>query len=157
MKKSQSILWVITPIFLAALLGGTCGGLVQAGSASPDNLRQLLRTYANALQQAEENSAEPFDAEKAINVSIQAMLEKLDPHSQFLDSKSFRKSNEEMQGNYSGLGISFAMVMDKPMITAPPQAGTPAQRLGIRAGDIIVNIQGKPVEGLPIVFVILLV
>jgi carboxyl-terminal processing protease len=108
----------------------------------------MLRTFALALRVVEENYADPVSPDRAMYGSIQAMLEKLDPHSFFLDPKSFQKSNEEMRGNYCGLGVTFAIVRNRPTIIHPPIPGTPAYRLGIRSGDIIVRIEGREVSSL---------
>src|SRR5919109_850247 len=139
---------MLSVILLAALAGGVWGSRVQATSAS-ESLDQLLRTYAQALSLAEENYADAVDLEKTVYDSIRGMVRTLDPHSNFFDPETYSQFREEQQGNYYGLGITVAIRNSKPTVISPIP-GTPAYRQGIRPGDVIVKIGGKPTDGLPL-------
>src|SRR5262245_58786962 len=79
------------------------------------------------------------------------MLATLDPHSSFLDAKTYKEMREEQQGSFSGLGIVISLKgEDKELTVISPIEGTPAYRAGIRAGDIISQIEGKPTLGISI-------
>jgi carboxyl-terminal processing protease len=147
MKKATSFFF-ISIIIGTSLLGGLWGPRHLASSAAGEEYRRLLRVYASALRVIEENYAEPIQHDRIVYRSIQKMLEELDPHSLFLDPLSFSHSNEEMRGNYCGLGITYQVIRGRPTITSPPILGTPAYRLGIRSGDVILKIKDRPVEGL---------
>jgi carboxyl-terminal processing protease len=147
-KKATPYVFVAIVLSGTALLGGLSAPRPLSGSPNYEECQRLLKTYSSALHLIEENYAEPIRSDKVIYGSIQAMLEKLDPHSVFLDSQSFSRSNDEMRGNYCGLGITFGMVRGKPTVTAPPVPGSPAYRLGIHSGDTILKVKQRSVEGL---------
>jgi carboxyl-terminal processing protease len=114
---------------------------------SSQDIGKLLKTYTQVLSLAEENYADEVDSEKVLYDSIRSMLQALDPHSNFFDSATYRQFRDGQRGNFYGLGISVAMINGQPTILST-LAGTPARRLGMRSGDIIVKIDGRSSIGL---------
>ena len=76
--------------------------------------------------------------------AIDGMLRTLDPHSVYLPPARAQRMDEEFHAEYSGIGIQFD-IRDGVITVISPLEGTPAYHLGIRAGDQIVEIDGKPV------------
>jgi len=148
-NKNRSVMIAIIIVVLASLAGGTWGNRVQAISKSPEDVRDLLRTYSEVVSLAEENYADKVDSQKTIWDSIRGMLRTLDPHSNFFDPKSFAQFREDQRGNFYGLGITIAIRNAKPTVISPIP-GTPAYRLGIRSGDIIARIEKASTDGLAI-------
>jgi carboxyl-terminal processing protease len=146
MKRCRHLILIVCVLLLALLVGGLWGKRLQANSRAVDELNGLLKTYAEVLNVAEENYADEVDAEKTVYDSIRGMLTTLDPHSNFFDPKTFSQLREDQQGNYYGLGITIGIRNAKPTVISPIP-GTPAYRLGIRSGDIIARIEGKPTDG----------
>ena len=96
----------------------------------------------------EQNYAEPVNADKAIyNGAIPGMLRVLDPHSNFFDPKSYALLREEQRGKYYGVGMQVGPRNNKVIVIAP-FVGTPAYRAGIRPGDVIIAVDGKPTDNL---------
>ena len=149
MKRYHSTTYVITVILLASLAGGFWGNRVQATSKSSEDINELLKTYSEVLNLTEENYADNVDLQKTVFDSIRGMLKTLDPHSNFFDPKSFAQFREDQRGNFYGLGIIIQIKNAKPTVVSPIP-GTPAYRLGIRSGDVIVKIEGKSTDGLSI-------
>src|SRR5262245_4738130 len=75
------------------------------------------------------------------------MLRQLDPHTSFLPPTAYQRMRDRQQSSFCGLGILVALRDDQPTATAPLE-GTPASRMGIRAGDVITTIEGEPTEGM---------
>ena len=73
------------------------------------------------------------------------MLKTLDPHSVFLPEQRAQQMDEQFHGEYSGIGVQFD-IQDNKIVVISPLEGTPAYRLGIRAGDKIIEIDGKPLK-----------
>jgi carboxyl-terminal processing protease len=127
-------------IVAGSLLGGLLGGRVSAVS---QRTSEELGTYTQILSLVQARAAEPVDPRVAIEGSIRGMLRTLDPHSNYLDPDDYRNMLEEQQGSFSGLGIVISKPsQDKPLTVISPLEGTPASNAGIRAGDIISQIEG---------------
>jgi len=77
------------------------------------------------------------------------MLRTLDPHSSFLETKAYSQLQEKQRGSYYGLGITVQAI-DGNITVVSPFEGTPAYRLGIRAGDVISRIEAEDARGMPI-------
>lgn len=149
MKRYLTSTLVLLTILSTSLAGGIWGGRAQANSKSTEEINDLIKTYAQVLNLAEENYAEKIDSQKVVFDSIRDMLKTLDPHSNFFDPKQFAQFREEQRGNFYGLGITIAIRNAKPTVVSPIP-GTPAYRLGVRSGDIIAKIEGKSTDGLSI-------
>jgi len=110
-----------------------------------------LQTFTQILSLVEDNYVEPVDSKDLVYGAIRGMLLKLDPHCSFLDPKSYEEMQEEQRGSFSGLGIVISLRGDDQELTViSPIDGTPAYRAGIRAGDVISQIEGNSTEGITI-------
>jgi len=77
------------------------------------------------------------------------MLQTLDPHSTYLTSEEVKAMSEPLQGNFEGIGISFNILSDTIFVINPVPGG-PSEKVGIRSGDRIVQVEGKNVAGIGI-------
>jgi carboxyl-terminal processing protease len=110
-----------------------------------------LRTFNEILGLVEERYVDEVPSRDLVFAAIRGMLGRLDPHCSFLDPKSFKEMQEEQRGSFSGLGIVISIRgEDKDLTVISPIEGTPAYRAGIRAGDVISHIEGKPTAGITI-------
>ena len=136
-------------ILLCALVGGVYGPRVTAQSASDDEkIQASLRSISRVLHAVEANYSDPVNVERVIySGAIPGMLRTLDPHSNFFDPKSFALLREEQRGRYYGVGMTVTPRDGKTIVLAP-FPGSPAYKAGLRPGDVIVQVEGKPTEGL---------
>jgi carboxyl-terminal processing protease len=150
-RRSRSIFVLTFIIVFCGLLGVVFGQRVGGGALSSDaEVRDTLRTISQVYQVVEENYAEPVNADKAIyNGAIPGMLRALDPHSNFFDPKSYALLREEQRGKYYGVGMQVGPRNNKVIVIAP-FVGTPAYRAGIRPGDVIIAVDGKPTDNLSV-------
>ncbi len=88
-----------------------------------------------------------IDDEKLSFAAIRGMLKTLDPHSYLLDPDSFQTMKEDQTGKFYGIGIQILKIEDRLTVITPLE-GTPAYRLGIQAGDVIVEVEGKITKNL---------
>jgi carboxyl-terminal processing protease len=138
--------------FAAALLvgstlaGGLFGGRVLAGT---NRLAEHLRLYTSIVSVVEDQYAEEVPSDRLVSASIREMLRTLDPHSNFLETKEYGQLQERQKGSYYGLGITVQAV-DGRITVVSPFEGTPAHRLGIRAGDVISRINDEDARGMTI-------
>lgn len=106
-----------------------------------------LGVFSQVLGFISENYVDEVDDENLIDGAIVGMLEELDPHSNYLDAERFGRMQERNRGTYYGIGVSFDIVDDKLTVISPIE-GSPSYKLGIRAGDVIVKIEGESAKGI---------
>ncbi len=76
------------------------------------------------------------------------MLRTLDPHSKFFTPKEFTALREDQRGKYFGLGITVTQRFGKVTVISPPFPGSPAEKVGLRVGDVISHVNGEPTDKL---------
>ena len=138
-KKSALFLGV-------AIIGLLIGGLVYALT---DNLYANLEEFNQVASVVSSHYMEDIDSEDLIKAGIKGMLGILDPYSEYLDPKQYHALLEDTHGQFEGLGIEIA-IKDGWLTVISPLEDTPAERMGIQAGDRIIKIKGISTEGITI-------
>ncbi len=105
-----------------------------------DEIRRYVAVY-NAVKQA---YVEPVDDAKLMHSAIRGLLFDLDPHSVYFDKADAESFDEQSRGNYEGIGVELQRQPDGTLRVISPIDDTPAARAGIKAGDLITAIDGKP-------------
>jgi carboxyl-terminal processing protease len=134
----------VGPFLAAMALSLLLGFGLARGLMATDDLRSQLDLFTQVLYLVQNHYVEPPDNQKLIQGAIDGMLKTLDPHTVFLPPQRAQRMDEEFRGDYSGIGIQFE-IRDGVITVISPLEGTPSFRLGIRAGDQIVEIDNKPV------------
>ena len=114
--------------------------------ASSETYRQL-NLFGDVFAKIREDYVEEVDDEKLIEAAINGMLSSLDPHSSYLNPKSYDGMKVQTRGKFGGLGIEVTMENGLVKVVAPID-DTPAAKAGILAGDYITELDGEPVLGL---------
>jgi carboxyl-terminal processing protease len=130
----------------STLAGGLVGGRVLAGGS---RLSDELRLYTAMLAAVQRDYVDEVPSDRLVTSSIREMLRTLDPHSNFFEQRDYQTMQERQKGQYYGLGITVQSIDGNITVVAPFE-GTPAHRLGIRAGDIISRIEGEDARGMSI-------
>lgn len=134
--------WRNTALILflaAALVGGLWGDELLALSSEG---RQALRRYTELLEVAHDSYGGEVLYRELVYSSIQGMLNRLDPHTNFLTPETYDRMLQRQQSSFFGLGILVGIRNSRLTVIAPLE-GTPASRMGIRAGDVIQTIDGE--------------
>jgi carboxyl-terminal processing protease len=118
----------------------------RAQAAAADTYRQLS-LFGDVFERVRADYVEKPDDGKLIESAINGMLAGLDPHSSYMDSKSFRDMQVQTRGEFGGLGIEVTMEDGLIKVVAPIDE-TPAAKAGIMANDIITHLDDEPVQGL---------
>lgn len=133
---------------ISALLGGHFGASANATPSTSDELQDSVKTFTHVLAVVQHDYADPINVDKAIyDGAIPGMLHVLDPHSQFFDPQQYALFEEEQEGKYYGVGMVVEQRNNQTVVQAP-FVNSPAYKAGIRPGDVILKVDGKPCTGL---------
>ncbi len=134
--------------FLAAVT--VAGGLIGPRLvAVPDATSAGMKEYADLLATTRAWYADEIAPSKLVYASIQGMLSGLDPHTNFLAPEEYGAMQEKQRGSFYGLGIVISKRNGRVTVITTLE-GSPADRLGLRAGDIIDRVEGQPIDDLPV-------
>jgi carboxyl-terminal processing protease len=145
----------VSLVFAGAVVGASLTGVVtqtrllsstSAVAASAEVYRSL-NLFGDIFEKIRTDYVEKPDEQKLIEAAINGMVSSLDPHSGYLDAKSFRDMDTDMRGQFGGLGIEVTME-EGILKVAKPIRDTPASKAGILTGDIIRQIDADEVKGL---------
>ena len=140
---------IVAVILACGCVGMVFGQRLSTTTATNDtDVRDSVRSFTQVYEVVQQNYAEPVNPDKAIyNGAIPGMLRVLDPHSNFFDPKSYAALREEQRGKYYGVGMQVGPRNNKVIVIAP-FTGAPAYRAGIRPGDVIIAVDGKPTDNM---------
>ena len=135
----------------AGLLGGILISVqfsaLAEKEARPNLPIEELRTFAEVFNAIKQGYVEPVDDKKLITHAISGMLSNLDPHSTYLDADAYKELQVGTQGKFGGLGIEVGMEDGLVKVVSPIE-DTPADRGGIKSGDLIFKLDDVLVKGM---------
>jgi carboxyl-terminal processing protease len=117
-----------------------------ARAAASDTYRNL-NLFGDVFEKIRSDYVEKPDEQKLVEAAINGMLSSLDPHSSYMDAKSFRDMQVQTRGEFGGLGIEVTQEEGLIKVVTPID-DTPASKAGILSGDIITAIDDESVQGL---------
>src|SRR5215469_17044210 len=154
-EGSRMMMRKFVPLMLGTALGAGLVAFTEraplflqapARAAASDTYRNL-NLFGDVFEKIRSDYVERPDEQKLIESAINGMLTSLDPHSSYMDAKSFRDMQVQTRGEFGGLGIEVTQE-DGLIKVVTPIDDTPASRAGIMSGDIITAIDGESVQGL---------
>ncbi len=153
MLKNRNILILLVGIIMGSTISLCSSVLAEkpAPAAKVDDLQSLpfeeLRAFTEIFGRIKQDYVEPVSDKKLLEDAIRGMLSGLDPHSAYLASEEYKELQEGTTGQFGGLGIEVGMENGFIKVVSPID-DTPAQRAGLKAGDLIVRLDDKPVKGM---------
>jgi carboxyl-terminal processing protease len=147
----------------ALLVGVAVGAGLHAAIAAPPTVApkpapvdfsryHKLDVFARALATIEQHYVRPVDGERLVHSAIAGLVAELDPHSDFLPPREARLLREDIEGSFGGVGMMVIQRFEpdpEPRLVLEVREvvpGGPAARAGVRSGDLILNIEDKPVS-----------
>jgi carboxyl-terminal processing protease len=147
---SRTNLFWLLGITAVALFGLTVS--YSAPTRETDKDYELVRLVVDVLHNVRERYVQDLDGErqrKLVEDMINGGLERLDPHSQYINPKDYRQFDKASEGKFGGVGIRVGLDrQSRGLLVDSPMPGTPAYEAGVLAGDVIVKIDGKSTENL---------
>lgn len=132
---------VIVTLFLAASNVFNPSGLIAQEAVQKNQMK-----FGRLLRLVDGYYVNPADVDELTEKAIVHLLSELDPHSVYISKEEVDKMNEPLQGNFEGIGISFNIFKDTLLVTSIIPGG-PSEKVGLRAGDRIVEVDGKNIAG----------
>lgn len=159
LKKSTAAFMIVAALLCGSLLTlGVTGYAHVFGQAAGEGLAAVLQTgglqekesqkLGTALGLIEGNYIETVDRDKLIDGAINGMMEALgDPYSNYMGKETAEKFEESIEGSFSGIGAEVSSDNGKVVVVSPIK-GSPAEKAGIQAKDVILSVNGESLEGL---------
>jgi len=130
---------IVIPLIVILTVLGVFAGMKLQTAMSDDKVSDQVRKFSEVLNLTNRYYVDNVDTQKLTESAIKGMLEELDPHSIYISSDQLKRVNEEFQGSFEGIGVEFDVLNDTLTVVSPISGG-PSEKLGILAGDKIVNI-----------------
>jgi carboxyl-terminal processing protease len=143
MRSYRSLSAAVFAIAVCALVGGFYG---RSALATQDQVPNQYKVFSEALKAVEANYVGDVESDRLVYSAISGMLQTLDPHSSFMDPRTYAQMRERQEGRYYGLGITIAVVGDDITVLSLFE-GSPAYQKGVRRGDVIAKISGEDTKG----------
>ena len=134
MRRYRSISIAVFAVVFCALVGGFYG---RSALAIEDQVPDQYKVFTAALNAIDGTYVGTVESDRLVYGAIAGMLQTLDPHSSFMDPRTYAQMRERQEGRYYGLGITIAVV-DGEITVVSLFEGSPAYQKGLRRGDIMV-------------------
>lgn len=144
MSRFKTYVLAFGVVVLGALAGALAGDANRQQTNAAD---QFLTRFGSLLNAIMAHAPRPVEASELVYSAIDGTLDMLDPHSNFLRPEMFSSMRERQQGSFHGIGVIISMRGGRVTIVTPIE-GTPAARLGLRAGDVIDKVDDQSTEGM---------
>ena len=143
MRRYRSLSAAVFAIVLCALVGGFYG---RSALATEDQVPEQYKVFTAALTAIDATYIGAVESDRLVYGAIAGMLQTLDPHSSFMDPRTYAQMRERQEGRYYGLGITIA-VIDGEITVVSLFEGSPAYQKGLRRGDVIAKIENEETKG----------
>lgn len=153
-KLSLSVFLVF--VFVLGFLIGAQGKRTYATGTDSKELYEYLKTFSDVIDLVKKNYVDDVKDKEVVYAAIKGILESLDPHSSFLTPDMYKDMQSETKGEFGGIGIEITIKDGFPTVIAPIE-DTPAYKVGIKSGDHIIKIDGKPARNMGLMDVVKLI
>jgi len=123
------------------------GLLPQAEGANNSAAYRQFDLFSEAFERVRDNYVRPVQDSELITGAIEGMVSNLDPHSSYMDAKTYADMQIQTKGEFGGVGIEVTME-DGLIKVVSPIDDTPAAKAGLKTGDFVAAIDGNPVQGM---------
>lgn len=152
-KKIKIVLSLsLVSIFILGFLIGAHGKRTVPGGDDKE-IYQYLKTFSDVIDLVKKNYVEEVKDKEVVYAAIKGILESLDAHSSFMPPEMYKEMQSETKGEFGGIGIEITIKDGFPTVITPIE-DTPAYKEGLKSGDHIIKIDGKPTKNMSLVDVV---
>ena len=145
MKKSTAALLLLSGILIGAAIAIPAMRVTEKNRLLASKYEDWLKLSV-IMQKIDEMYVDSVDHEKVTDAAVSAALGALDPHSVYMLPQALEATQEELSGNFSGIGIQFNVPNDTAIVIEVISGG-PAERIGMQAGDRLLKVDDTPIAG----------
>ena len=146
MEDKRKNLLVVIPILIggALALGVWLGTMYVPQGYGTNSITENTSKFSTILELIEDKYVDSVDHDLLIESSIEGMIARLDPHSAYIPAQDLGHINEQLEGNFGGVGIRF-LIHEDSLVATHVLPGSPSERSGLIAGDRIIAIDGEDI------------
>jgi carboxyl-terminal processing protease len=141
-RRRPATILAAAGLLAIAAFAACMGGPRQARTQAGDDAYALIEQLGRVLVRIENDYVDPVDRAKLVSGAIKGMVAELDPHSSYMPPDEFRAFEGDTEGQFGGIGIEVE-ARNGQLVVLSPIEGSPAERAGIRSGDIIVAVDAR--------------
>jgi carboxyl-terminal processing protease len=141
--QSAAVAALAAPLLLALPCSSRAATDADAAGVPPAD----LRLFEQVMRRVERSYVHPVTPDQLTTNALKGMVNRLDPHSDYMDEKEYKQTAADISGAFGGIGIRISEETGMPKIISPID-GTPAARAGLEPGDLIVAVNGQATDGM---------
>jgi carboxyl-terminal processing protease len=146
-KKTRGSLILVLGILIGVIVSLSVGVWAKHDESQQELPLDQLRNFVQIMNTIKKDYVKQLDDKELLKKATQGMVDNLDPHSEYLDAHAYKEMNMQTSGQFGGLGIEVQMHNGFVRVISPID-DTPAKKAGIKAGDLIIRIDGTSVKDL---------
>ncbi len=147
MHQKNGRVTLLLAVIISVTIGIMGSGFYRDICAGDKETYKGLKIFSDVIDLVEKNYVDEVDTKDLIHKAIQGMMNGLDPHSQLLPPEAFEELQIDTRGEFGGIGIVITMQKNLLTVIAPIE-GTPAHKAGVKAGDVIIKVDGESTKDL---------
>jgi len=148
-NNSKAVIRLPILLSIAIATGILIGATMVGTSDGKKDLYQSIYKFREIVSYIDRNYVDEVDTDELVENAINDMLEKLDPHTSYIPAEDQELVSSQLQGKFEGIGIEFNIFHDTIYVVSPLSGG-PSEKVGLKAGDKIVKVDGETVAGIGI-------
>lgn len=122
-----------------------------ATKSKQDEYFELMQTFVDTFEQVDRNYVKDVDRRKLLEAALRGMIRELDPYSSFIPPEELARFNQQVEQQFGGIGIQVQPdPRTRRILVISPLPDTPAYKAGVRAGDIVTEVEGYDTENMPL-------
>ncbi|MHC4879893.1 MAG: S41 family peptidase [Planctomycetota bacterium] len=143
-------IWITVLVLLVNSVHGDDEGKKQPNKAE-DEYFELMQLFADTFEQVERNYVKEVDRRRLMEAALRGMLLELDPYSTYISPEELSQFNQRVEQEFGGVGIQVQIDPGtRRILVISPLPDTPAYNAGVRAGDLLMEIEGEDTENMPL-------